>query len=137
MALKTVIQGLGVVYLVWGAANLGVLAYSLITGSRMPGLPVERDQPLLYLLDIIIILFINSLSVAAGVGLILRRWWGRYIAIALAATAGIVATLFLPQGFILIVINLGIIYLLSTEEAKNLFTERGGDKEGEGVVQKP
>jgi len=136
MILDKVIKGIGLIYLLWGGANLGILANALATGGEIPGIPGQDLPQLVYILDVIIIAFINSLSLAGGVGLILLRWWGRYIAIALAATAGIVSTLFLPQGFILIAVNLGIIYLLSTEEAKNLFTERKGKKEG-GVVQQP
>ncbi len=113
---EKIVSILGMIYGGWGALNIVLGIYSLVGGAPLPGV-----QPEFQLLDTIIILFISGMSLMAGIGLILRRWWGRYVAMALAGVAAIVSSMFFPPGIVLAFINLGILYFLSTEEVKNLF----------------
>jgi len=114
---RKIIYILGAIYCGWGFLNIVLGVYSLYSGFTLPGVAIEFQ-----LLDTAIIIFISFMSLLAGVGMILLKWWGRYTAMGLAGVAAIVSGMFFPQGIVMAFINLGILYFLSTEEVKALFS---------------
>ena len=117
---------LSAIYISWGFFIGYTLYQRIYLDIPLPGV-VEVDESLISgltygVLDIIILIGIAILMFTSGIGLIKLRKWGYYSALSLAFIGGVVSTIYFPISIIGIIINLGIIWYLTRDNIKSLFT---------------
>lgn len=105
---STVVTTLGVVSIVAGAVELvvglctlSVLAFAEGQRLQMPGLPGIGGNRVIAWLLLAIVFFWGSLAIAAGVGLLFRGSWARFLTLILGAVGVMVGMLYMLVAILL------------------------------------